>query len=442
MILIFVCMLVLGFLRLTMPSAYEDEITSRISENLMTLVEQLESTPHSKWEELLMAFCVTNRSGARINDANGSTVAGVNINFDGSVVNESEILAFERGIMNKGQSYTLTVSSGIEGAEQVSSVLSKMYLSLFIVIIVLSSVTALLYTRVLASPIVKISRVSKKMAELDMTWRCDIKRTDEIGILADSLNEMAAKLNTAMGDLHEANKKLQADIEKERLQDKQRGELFMAVSHELKTPLTIIKYDLDGMINGIGRYKDRDTYLLHAYKTADEMEQMIKTILLISQMESNEFEFDLAPVNLTLLIQRVLQLYCESVKAKSITVTEVYEKDLACNADAARLESAVSNIIGNAVYHSPEGADIFIGLKQEKEACILAVENTGANLSPEDTIQVFQPFFRSDKSRSRHTGGSGLGLYIAKTILDLHHFSYSLVNTDKGVKFIINFPIR
>ena len=91
-----------------------------------------------------------------------------------------------------------------------------------------------------------------------MTWKCEVKRSDEIGVLAASLNEMSDRLAEALDSLQSANEKLQQDIEKEREQEKQRIDFFTAVSHELKTPIAIMKGELEGMICQVGEYRDRD----------------------------------------------------------------------------------------------------------------------------------------------------------------------------------------
>ena len=100
-------------------------------------------------------------------------------------------------------------------------------------------------------------------------------------------------------------------------------------------------------------------------------------------------------------------------------------------------KKALSNIIGNAIRHSRGGAEVFISLQSSEQGKTLVFENTGAFISEADLPHMFTPFYRADKSRNKATGGSGLGLYIVKTILDLHGMEYKIANTENGVAFYL-----
>ena len=125
------------------------------------------------------------------------------------------------------------------------------------------------------------------MANLDMTWECRINRTDEIGVLANSLNSMSHNLSNTMMELETANQHLKQDMEHIDELNKQRQYFFATASHELKTPITIIKGQVESMIMGIGRYKDTHEVLPETLKEIENMEQLVKEILSISKLEMN-----------------------------------------------------------------------------------------------------------------------------------------------------------
>ncbi len=123
----------------------------------------------------------------------------------------------------------------------------------------------------MTAPIKKVSKLSKQMADTDFSGFCSAGRTDETSVLSDSLNTLSQKLETALSELQEANQKLQADIDMERRLEKQRVEFFAAASHELKTPITIIKGQLQGMLYQVGHYKDWETYLAQSLEITDTL---------------------------------------------------------------------------------------------------------------------------------------------------------------------------
>lgn len=122
-------------------------------------------------------------------------------------------------------------------------------------ILLISALSAWFCSRLIVSPVLNISSVSKRMAQMDMTWHCETGRTDELGTLADSLNTLSTRLAQAMGELETANAQLREDIAAARTLEKQRRDFFAAASHELKTPITILKGQLENMALGIGDYK-------------------------------------------------------------------------------------------------------------------------------------------------------------------------------------------
>lgn len=125
-----------------------------------------------------------------------------------------------------------------------------------------------------------------------MTWRCNTERTDEIGVLANNLDTMAERLNETINELTVANQQLQEDIEKEKEREKLQTEFFRAVSHELKTPLTILKGELEGMVYEIGKYKDTKKYLKHSLKVTDDIGKIIQEILSVAIMKDEHFKLN------------------------------------------------------------------------------------------------------------------------------------------------------
>lgn len=282
-------------------------------------------------------------------------------------------------------------------------------------------------------PILEISRISKRMARLDMTWDCKVDRTDEIGVLANSLNSMAKRLDAAMKELECANLKLKADMKNMAELSKQRRDFFAAASHELKTPITILKGQVESMILGIGIYKDTQKVLPETLKEIENMERLVKEILAISKIEMDGLAENLESVSIAHLLSKVTEnLLPLALEADIKYHTEISE-DVVISGNRSLLEKAIHNIVNNAIRHSPKGAEVFVQLLEHQ----LIVTNTGTMIPEEELSVLFTPFYRVEKSRNKATGGSGLGLYLVKTILELHGLEYRIENKENSVVFTV-----
>ncbi|NMS90017.1 HAMP domain-containing histidine kinase [Clostridioides difficile] len=337
--------------------------------------------------------------------------------------------------------YVIFITPKLKAIDEVSVILLKLIPIVAIMILIVSLVTAFIYSRMITKPVVKISKTAKKIAQMSLDDRCDVDSSDEIGSLALSLNELAYNLSITLNNLEDANLKLQEDIEKERKNEISRRAFFVAVSHELKTPITIIKGQLEGMIYNIGMYKDRDTYLKHSFKVVETMEEMVREILDISRMESPGFKLNEVEINIGSLIQQSIQNYSMLATNKNIDIINNIEKKIYSSVDVKLMKKAISNIINNSIKHSEKGSLVSIDFYNNNECGVLEVENSNAFICETDMENIFNPFYRVDKSRSRQSGGSGLGLYIIKIIFDMHRIKYKIENTSKGVKFTAIFPV-
>ena len=157
-----------------------------------------------------------------------------------------------------GETYTMIVSGGMQPVNQALEILYQILPYILGIAIVVSILFALGASLYLTFPIVRLSQLAQNMAALDFDSSYQGKRTDEVGVLGESLNELSKNLSRALEELKSANEKLKSDIEMERKIEKKRIAFFSAVSHELKTPITILKGHLSGMLQGVGEYRDRN----------------------------------------------------------------------------------------------------------------------------------------------------------------------------------------
>lgn len=335
--------------------------------------------------------------------------------------------------------YTLLITKNEDKESQVIEALQKSLPVLSIAILAVSLIAAFFYTWYITKPIKKITKLSERMAAMDFNVVCTTHRMDEIGILSYNLAELSGKLAAALSELQTANQKLQADIDKERQLEQQRVEFFSAASHELKTPITIIKGQLEGMLYQVGRYKDRETYLARSLEVINTLEKMVQELLTISRLDTPGYVCKKSKIDLSRLLKERLIAYEDLFMQKELTVEKSLIPELYIMGDVQLLQKVLDNLLGNAATYSGAGNDIFIQLWSELSKVHLTIENTGVHIPDGDIPRLFEPFYRVDHSRNRQTGGTGLGLYIVKTILELHGAEIEIANSMQGVIVSIQF---
>lgn len=232
-------------------------------------------------------------------------------------------------------------------------------------------------------------------------------------------------------------------IEKERREEENRREFIATISHELKTPITIISGQLEGMIYNIGKYKDRDKYLKESYTSTQELKDLVNEMIEISKTDIMSASFKPTTLSVKELVEVILKRQEFLIDEKNLKTKVVISDDAKINADKDKFSKALYNIINNAIKYTPEGENINIRfIERGFRPSILEVENTGITISDESLKNIFNPFFRVEKSRSRRTGGSGLGLYLTSQILAKHGFEYKMTNRGNAVLFTIEFTSR
>ena len=243
--------------------------------------------------------------------------------------------------------------------------------------------------------------------------------------------------------LKESNIELKVEISKQRELEQKQREFFSAASHELKTPLTILKGHLTGMLNKVKGYENREVYMERSLAVVEKMETLVKELLYLSKTdESQKSEYKM--IDLAELLRVQIADVTELLSEKELSLTVDIPDKLLCEVDSAQMERALQNILINAIRYSPNGEEINISLSNEKNTNIVfcKIENTGVTIPEEEIFHLFEAFYRVDASRNRNTGGTGLGLYIVRKIMDLHHAKYGIKNSDRGVLFWFKMPQR
>ena len=193
------------------------------------------------------------------------------------------------------------------------------------------------------------------------------------------------------------------------------------------------------MLEGVDVYRDRDKYLLRSLSITGRMESLIQEMLTISRMEAGT-DVRFGPVDLSELTRKQLSLDGGLLEQRGQRLTMHLTPGLTVTGEASLLEKVIGNLLSNASLYSPEGAEIRVWCGMDQGCPALTVENTGTHIREDALPHLFEAFYREEASRNRETGGSGLGLYLVRIILERYGASCSIENTEDGVRAVVRFP--
>jgi len=293
-------------------------------------------------------------------------------------------------------------------------------------VLLLTILTSIYYSIKIARPLLRINDTTRKIAHLDFSERIEILSRDEIGDLSQNINLLS---NT----LHSHITQLQQEIEKEKQLENTRKEFISGVSHELKTPLSIMKSCISILKDGVASHK-KDYYFEAMEKEVDKMDLLIVDMLELAKYESGTYKMKMEPFLIDKVIDQICSKLSIEIEIKELTV----HKDLASIevfANQHRIEQVVTNYMTNAIRYTPVNEHINISTTIEKDLVKVCVENKGSHIPEDQLDRVWERFYRGDTSRHRSEGSTGLGLAISKNILDLHGAQYGVMNTSDGVLF-------
>lgn len=345
-----------------------------------------------------------------------------------NISNLPRTIMTQRHFTMSGETGTIKISMTLAPVEEAAGVIVSMLPASILMCIIIAIIFSLLYARAITRPIKSISYATHHMTKLKRDARCRINSKDEFG-------ELAANINYLYDNLLNTIASLEAELKKVTSMEKDKNDFLRAASHELKTPVTAISVIMDNMILGIGKYKNHDEWLSKCKDLVDNLADKLRDILDASRLE------DISEPHETLsideLCREVLEPYIIIAKARSLDIYIDFSASFTITAPPKLLEKALSSIFSNAVLYANPGGKFSVYCKGRS----LIVENECTPIPEDQLSKLYEPFYRPDISRSRETGGNGLGLYIVKTILHRLELDYSFepISSPEGMRFTINF---
>ena len=288
-------------------------------------------------------------------------------------------------------------------------------------------VVSLFVSRRVVLPVQEMMAASQRIADGHYDERVGVPgdaATDEL----DELSRLALSFNQMTDRLEQT--------------EARRLELIGNVAHELRTPLSTIKGYMEGLIDGV--LPAEATTFQQVYREADRLEHLVHDLQELSRVEAREYELNPMPAAPARLVEAVVDRLGRQFDEKGVALQTDVPRDLpSVRVDADRIGQVLLNLVGNALQYTPSGGRVFLHARPEGDWVRFSVQDTGVGISPQHLPHVFERFYRVDKSRSRAGGGSGIGLTIARHLVESHGGQIEAASDgpDRGSTFSFTVPV-
>ena len=289
-------------------------------------------------------------------------------------------------------------------------------------------------SRLFSKKINEIKEVTEDISNLKFSKKIEINSNDELGDLFDNVNKMSQKLQDSIKALENANLKLKNDLIEKEKQEKLRKQLIANISHEFKTPLTIISGYSQLMLDDV-KGKENKENLEMIISESERLSGLVYEFLELSKLESGNVKLNNTMVDINELIKKELKKLSVRIQDKNISVKESYAKDAVITIDEKQATRVIENILTNAIKFCKNEMEIKIRTYIKDDYLVYEVYNSGSNIDKKEIENIFNSYYK-DKS-GRNKDGTGLGLTIVRAIVDLYNGKCEVSNTRNGVKFII-----
>ncbi len=324
------------------------------------------------------------------------------------------------------------VSTRLPLEEEISFLLWVIFVVLLIVVI------DYLLGRFISTPICKICEMAHRAARLDFSMPCRITSKDEFGELADNLNKMSENLQVTLEKLEQANSRLEKDVEQERKLLRERKELTDHLSHEMKTPIGVIRAYAEGIQDETDDRK-RQKYSEIIISETEKMSMLIENLLDLSALENGAAPLMPERFDFVEFVETIAgRLLIDMPETDFALQYQLPEDKVFVYTDKQRMEQVLDNLIINAKKNVTPKGILRLSLVEQGDMLHFSVYNQGASIPPEKLPKIWEKFYRDKNTKY---SGSGLGLAIVAQILSMQNLEYGAENISDGVRFFFSIPI-
>ncbi|WBW99078.1 sensor histidine kinase [Oceanirhabdus sp. W0125-5] len=348
-----------------------------------------------------------------------------NMQVDFLVINEK---------MNNGDELSIRVP--LEAFKESVIITNQFALAVGIVIIIIGVIWAYYLSKRFTKPILVLNDIAKKMSQLNFEETVDVNQEDEIGQLGNNINKLSYKLEMTINELNNKNRMLIDEIKIKQEIDETRKEFIYAVSHELKTPIALIRGYADALkLDIMENPQDKDFYCEVIVDESCRMDSIVKELMSLLEMESGQYKLEKSSIDIYTLIDYDIAKFSNILKEKNINVDFENKGNIEVLVDPMKIEQVIVNYLNNAINHVDNNKKIKISIEEKEDKVRVFVYNSGKNIEEDKIKRIWEHFYKVDKARAREYGGSGLGLSIVKAVQNLHGNDFGVFNVPDGVVF-------
>lgn len=365
---------------------------------------------------------------------------GINYTLTENPYGNNKQINFTKQINQYNRMIELYTYISLQSIDEVVEVIIK-YIPVFLLMsFLLAMFIALIFSRTVTKPILNLSHVADRMANMDLDIVAQSRSNDELSVLAMSLNTLAYNLKGSMGQLREQNEQLETKYELKQQQEGARKVFVANVSHELKTPLGIIKSYMEAIKDGV-KIEKQQYYMDVILDEISKMDDLIVEMLTLSKFDEGMILYSFELFDADLLVKDLNMLFDEQLKISNLKLE--IKTPLGCVfADKEKIYQTLTNLVSNAVKYATPSTTIRIESIQINRHIEFYIHNECTPFTEEELEKVWERFYKIDASHNRDIEGSGIGLTIVKSILEGHKAKYGVYNTSKGVCFYFQLPVE
>jgi len=334
------------------------------------------------------------------------------------------------------------VRTSISSIKEATAVSNKFLFVVAVITIVFGGCAILIVTERFTKPIKKLDKIARNMAELNFSEKYELLGTDdEIDNLGKSINELSKELKDTIRQMKKNNMDLERDIEHKSKIDEMRKQFISDVSHELKTPISLIQGYAEGLVeNVITDEENKNFYAEVILDEANKMDKLVKRLLELMKLEYEEKSFNDKNFDVVELINEIVRSSKVKLEEENISVKLNETDPTYVFADDFYIEQVITNYFTNAIknvkkVNGKKRIKISINKAEEQGKVRISVFNTGDHIDEENLERIWNRFYKIDESRDRSKGGTGIGLSLVKAIMSKYNNAYGVNNVENGVEF-------